>query len=182
MSNDLISEYLATLVTRGTSLATQRASRSDLMQFCRWWETRHQQPFDVAHVVDRDLRDWKHQRQQVDGAAPATINRGLSTLRQFCTWAVEQKLVAENSTIGIEDIPSTPLAPRSLPDQAVDALLRAARNEHDLQLRLRDEAYHQPIGHLRLLALLGSGEEFFDFGSKLDLHLQQTLVTDGFTL
>ena len=34
----------------------------------------------------------------------------------------------------------TPLAPRSLPDQAVDVLLRAVRNERDLRLRLRDEA------------------------------------------
>src|SRR5438270_11378470 len=42
--------------------------------------------------------------------------------------------------------------------------------------------HHQPIGHLWLLALLGSDEEFFDLGSKLDLQLQQTLVTDGFTL
>jgi site-specific recombinase XerC len=97
------------------------------MEFCRWWETRHQRFFDLTHVVDRDLRAWKHQRQQVDGAAPATINRGLSTLRQFCTWAINQQLIAENPATGIEDVPSTPLAPRSLPDQAVDALLRAVR-------------------------------------------------------
>jgi site-specific recombinase XerD len=105
-----------------------------------WWEARRQQPFKLTQVVDRDLRDWKQKRQQVDGAAPATINRGLSTLRRFYTWAVEQKLLAENPTTGIEDIPSTPLAPRSLPDQAVDALLRAARSERDLRLRLRNEA------------------------------------------
>lgn len=140
MSDDPVSEYLATLATRGISLATQRASRSDLVQFCRGWETRQQRPFDLAHVVDRDLRHWKQQRQQVDGVAPATINRGLSTLRQFCTWAIEQQRITENPTIGIEDVPSTPPAPRSLLDQAVDALLRAARNEGDLRLRLRDEA------------------------------------------
>lgn len=141
MPNDPMVEYLATLVARDISLATQRAARSDLAQFCRWWETRQQRPFDLAYVVDRDLRAWKQQRQQVDGAAPATINRGLSTLRQFCTWAIEQHLIADNPATAIEDVPSTPLAPRSLPDQAVDALLRAARNEGDLRLRLRDEAF-----------------------------------------
>jgi integrase/recombinase XerC len=141
MPDDPKSEYLAALVVRGVSLATQRASRSDLVQFCRWWETRHQQPFELSQVVDRDMRQWKLQRQQVDGVAPATINRGLSTLRQFCAWAIEEKLIAENPTTGIEDVPSTSLAPRSLPDQAVDALLRAARNESDLRLRLRDEAF-----------------------------------------
>jgi len=52
------------------------------MHFCTWWETKHQQPLDLWQVVDRDLRDWKQQRQHVDGAAPATINRNLSTLRR----------------------------------------------------------------------------------------------------
>src|SRR5258706_9833228 len=42
--------------------------------------------------------------------------------------------------------------------------------------------HHQPISHLWLLALLGSDEEFFDLGSKLELQLQQTLVTDGVML
>jgi integrase/recombinase XerC len=140
MPDDPVSAYLAVLAARDISLATQRASRSDLVQFCRWWESRNQRPFDLAYVVDRDLRAWKLHRQQVDGVAPATINRGLSTLRQFCTWAVEQQFIAENPSTGIEDVPSALLAPRSLPDQAVDALLRAARNESDLHLRLRDEA------------------------------------------
>src|SRR5579885_2089276 len=67
MLNDPVSAYLASLVARGISLATQRASRSDLVQFCQWWETKHQRSFDLAHLVDRDLRDWKHQRQQGDG-------------------------------------------------------------------------------------------------------------------
>ena len=117
MSDDPVSEYLATLVTRGISFATQRASRSDLVQFCRWWETRQQRPFDLAYVVDRDLRQWKQQRQQVDGSAPATINRGLSTLRQFCAWAIEQQLITENPATGIEDVPSDSLG-SSLPPRS----------------------------------------------------------------
>jgi site-specific recombinase XerD len=140
MLDDALDQYLATLATSGVSVATQRAARSDLTSFCVWWEIKHQRSFDLTQVVDRDLREWKLTRQKVDGAAPATINRSLSTLRRVGGWAVEQKLLAENPTKGIEDIPSTPLSPRSLPDQAVDALLRAARSERDLGLRLRDEA------------------------------------------
>ncbi len=140
MPSDPIDQYLATLKTQGVSVATQRAARSDLSIFRLWWETKHQRSFDLSQVVERDLRDWKLSRQLSDGAAPATINRGLSTLRCFCTWAVKQKLLSESPSVGIEDVPSTPLAPRFLPDQAVDALLRAVRNEHDPRLRLRDEA------------------------------------------
>jgi site-specific recombinase XerD len=149
MSSDPIDQYLATLVMRAAPVATQRAARSDLTIFRLWWETKHHRSFDLSQVIDRDLRDWKFSRQQLDGAAPATINRGLSTLRRFCKWAAEQKLLSENPLVGVEDVPSTPLAPRSLPDQAVDALLRAVRNECDLRLRLRDEAM------LALLAYAG---------------------------
>lgn len=140
MSSAVMDQYLATLVTRGVSVATQRAVRSDLAIFRIWWEAKHQRSFDLRQVIDRDLRAWKVARQKGDGAAPATVNRGLSTLRLFCRWAVEQKLLADNPVQGIKDVPSTPLAPRSLPDQAVDALLRAVRDERDLRLRLRDEA------------------------------------------
>jgi site-specific recombinase XerD len=100
----------------------------------------HQRPFDLTQVVERDLRAWKIFRQQDEGAAPATINRALSTLRRVFSWAVEQRLLRENLAKEISDIASTPVSPRSLPDQAVDALLRATRAERDPRLRLRDEA------------------------------------------
>lgn len=140
MSDHILEQYLARLTATGRSRATQRAVRSDLMQFCTWWTRTHQRSFDLTQVMERDVRAWKVERQQADGAAPATINRGLSTLRRVCAWAVEQKLVTENPTRGLTDIPATPISPRSLPDQAVDALLRAVRSEPDLRLRLRDEA------------------------------------------
>lgn len=140
MFDHILEQYLASLATAGKSRATERAMRSDLTQFCTWWTRRHQRPFNLTHVLERDVRTWKMARQQEDGAAPATINRGLSTLRRVCSWAIEQKRLSENPTKGIEDIPSTSLSPRSLPDQAVDALLRAVRSEPDLRLRARDEA------------------------------------------
>ena len=59
---------------------------------------------------------------------------------QFCTWAIDQRPLTENPTREVSDIPSAPVSPRSLPDQAVDALLRATRAEPDPRLRLRDDA------------------------------------------
>lgn len=47
-------------------------------------------------------------------------------------------LLAENPAQGIEAIPSTPLSPHSLSDQAVDALLRAVRNENEARRRICD--------------------------------------------
>ncbi len=140
MFDHILERYVASLTTAGKAPATQRAIRSDLVQFCTWWEQTHLRPFDLTQMVERDLRAWKAFRQQDEGAAPATINRGLSTLRRLCAWAIEQQLLAENPTREVPDIPSTPVSPRSLPDQAVDALLRATRAEPDPRLRLRDEA------------------------------------------
>lgn len=140
MSNETIAQYLAMLTDRGISASTKRATHSDLFLFSRWWEAKRGRAFDVTAVINRDIREWKQSRQQVDGAAPSTINRALSTLRSFCSWAMTQGLLSENAAAGIEDVPAEPLSPRSLPDQAVDALLRAAHNQRDTRLRLRDEA------------------------------------------
>ena len=74
-----------------------------------------------------DLRDWLLVRQCDDSAAPATINRGLASLRGYCQWATLCHLLTENPARDIEAVPTDPVAPRSLPAEAIDALLRAAR-------------------------------------------------------
>jgi len=48
--------------------------------------------------------------------------------------------MTENPAEQIDTVPSTPPAPKSLPAEAVGAILRAARNEPDERLRLCDEA------------------------------------------
>lgn len=138
--HESIKAYLQTLEARAVAPATVKATRADLIQFVGWWEQTYQRPFRLAYLHDRDLRAWKVTRQRDDGVAPATINRALSTLRQWCTWAVAQHLVTTNPTTAVDAVPHDPLAPRSLPDAAVDALLRAAHSTHDHTVRLRDEA------------------------------------------
>lgn len=86
------------------------------------------------------MRAWRHARQRDDGAAPATINRGLSALRSYGGWAVANGLLTEDPTTEIGDVPLPPLAPRSLPPAGVDALLRATRTQKNPLQRLHDEA------------------------------------------
>ncbi len=135
-----IGGYLASLVSVGRSPLTVKAVRSDLTGFAIWWETRRQRPFDPSLLLDSDLREWRIKRQCDDASAPATINRALSTIRAYCNWAKRAGLMTENPAEGIAAIPAAPLTPRSLPAEAIDAILRAARNESDERLRLRDEA------------------------------------------
>ena len=138
--HESISTYLATLVGRRRSQHTLKAARQDLIQFVTWWERQSGRPFDPALLLDTDLRDWRNARQQDDGAAPATINRALSTLRGYCAWAVTTGLMTENAAAEIDDVPTSPLSPRGLPAEAVKAILRAARAEKNALIRLRDEA------------------------------------------
>lgn len=132
--------YLDHLAASGAAPATFRAARADLRGLVRWWGSTHRQPFEVGLLVERDLRAWRQHRQLEDGAAPSTINRGLSTLRSFCAWAVEQGLLHDNPATDLGEVPSEGLSPRGLPDEVVDALLRAAGQEPAPFLRCRDQA------------------------------------------
>lgn len=132
--------YLVTLERKGRSPLTLKATRQDLARFVVWWEATRHRHFDPALLLDRDVRAWRIARQRDDGAAPATINRGLSALRGYCAWATAAGVLTENPTGDVADVTLPPLAPRSLPPDAVDALLRVARGQTDTPLRLRDEA------------------------------------------
>ncbi len=135
-----LEHYLEVLHTKRRAPATLKVVRQDLTHFVAWWEYTRRRTFDPALLRHEDLRDWQLTRQRDDGAAPATINRGLASLRGYCQWAVLAHLLTENPTTDVKDVSTDPLAPRSLPTEAVDALLRVARAERHLQLRTRNEA------------------------------------------
>jgi site-specific recombinase XerD len=135
-----LEQYLEVLHTKRRAPATLKVVRQDLTHFVAWWEHMRRRTFDPVLLRHEDLSDWRFARQCNDGAAPATINRGLASLRGYCQWATLTHLLTENPATDIEDVPTDPLAPRSLPTEAVDALLRVARTEPHLLLRARNEA------------------------------------------
>ena len=135
-----IEQYLESLHTKRRAPATLKVIRHDLAHFVAWWQSHRRRTFDPALLRHEDLRDWRVARQRDDGAAPATINRGLASLRGYCRWALAGHLLLENPATEVRDVPTEPLAPRSLPVEAIDALLRAAHAEQNAILRVRDEA------------------------------------------
>lgn len=135
-----VEQYLEVLRMKRRAPATLKVVRQDLTHFAVWWEQTRRRTFDPALLRYEDLRDWRLARQRDDGAAPATINRSLASLRGYCQWATLARLLTENPATDIEDVPTDPLAPRSLPTEAVDALLRVARAEPHPLLRARNEA------------------------------------------
>jgi site-specific recombinase XerD len=135
-----ISGYLSALTDKGRSPLTVKAARADLLGFAAWWEARLSRPFDPALLRANDLQTWRLARQKDDAAAPATINRALVTLRAYCDWAKHEGLITENPVEEVKAIPTSQPVPKSLPAEAVDAMLRAVRGEKDEHIRLRDEA------------------------------------------
>src|SRR5260221_4587765 len=135
-----IEQYLAFLQTKRRAPATVKVVRHDLAHFVTWWEGTRRRTFDPTSLRHEALRDWRTVHQRDEGAAPATINRGLASLRGYCRWALARHLLLENPATEVKDVPTEPLAPRSLPAEAIDALLCVARAEQNGILRARDEA------------------------------------------
>src|SRR5258706_15135261 len=135
-----LEQYLEFLRTKRRTPATLKVIRHDLTHFIAWWESTRRRTFDPALLRHEDLCDWRMARQRDDGAAPATINRGLASLRGYCRWALPRQLLLENPATEVKDVPTEPLSPRSLPAEAIDALLCVARAEQNGILRARDEA------------------------------------------
>jgi site-specific recombinase XerD len=135
-----LEQYLAALHAKRRASATLKVVRQDLTHFMTWWEHKRGRSFDPVLLRHEDFRDWRVFRQCGDGAAPATINRGLASLRGYCRWALAGHLLVDDPMADVKDVPMEPLAPRSLPAEAIDALLRQVRAEHNAILRVRDEA------------------------------------------
>jgi site-specific recombinase XerD len=79
-----IEHYLEVLHAKRRAPATMKVIRHDLTYFVTWWEGTRLRTFDLTLLRYEDLRDWRAVHQRDDGAAPATINRGLASLRGYC--------------------------------------------------------------------------------------------------
>ncbi|SRR6266571_3396057 len=136
-----VEQYMEVLHKKRRTASALKVVRHDLTHFITWGECQWRRTFDPALLRHEDLCDWRISRQRNDGTAPATINRGLASLRSYCRWATFCLLLPENPAIGVENVPTEPLAPRSLPAEAIDALRRAACTEQNTILRARDKAW-----------------------------------------
>jgi len=169
--NDSVDRYLVTL----REPASLRAARADLGTFASWWEHQRGRAFDPTQLLAKDITAWVRHRQDVEERKPATINRGLSTLRRFGEWLIAERILRENPAKGVRDLPLEERGPRSLPDDAVDAVLRAVQAEEEKHLRLRDGAL------LALLAYAGlRSQETCDIQLRdLDLDAGNVIVRKG---
>ena len=99
-----VEAWLANLHRQGKSEHTIAAYARGLAHFARWSEQTYGEPFDPAHVIPRDVRDWLAYQQTVEKARPATVNQRLTALKRFFAWAVREGHARSDPTADISGL------------------------------------------------------------------------------
>jgi site-specific recombinase XerD len=97
-----------------------------------------------------NLSGWRIARQRNDCAALTTINRELASLHDYCLWHTICHLLPEYPAIGVEDVPTDPLASRFLSADAINALLCAVLTKQRVTFRVLYEALLALLIYARL--------------------------------
>lgn len=144
-TDTLLTDFATWLRSRGRSEHSLRAYRSDVSQFTIWFHQHTQELFSLTAVTDQDVVDWVDNLSRARHAMPATVNRKLAALSTFFRWAVEARLATSDPTTNITGVEQQSVAPKALSEDALNRILRKARESGNL----RDHAL------LELLAATG---------------------------
>lgn len=153
--------WLDDLTRRGRHPSTVAAYRASMAHFLAWYSIAYGDAFEPTQVMARDIRDWQARQQQVEHAAPATMNRRLVALKQFFQWTMRAHRLPDDPTAEVHTIRLGSPTFRSLEPGDARRLLRAAK------LHLRDYAI--------LEMLLGTG---IRVGELLHLHVGDVTVRE----
>jgi site-specific recombinase XerD len=129
----------------GISPYTVRGYVSDLRKFADWFVLTNGEFLRPGNVTPVDVRDYKAHMQTVANLKPATINRRLSTLRAYFSWAFKKGFIEDNP-VRVRNVEETQTAPRALDEKTYHRLLRAAQKKGNK----RDVAIVQLLRHTGL--------------------------------
>ena len=111
---DLLDRFRAHLESADRSPRTVDIRLRDLSAFVAWFEQTTGREFEPVAVTPPDVRDYRAYLQTVKGLKPNTVNRALSSLSVFFTWAQGEGLVATNPCRAVRPVPQQPRPPRRL--------------------------------------------------------------------
>jgi integrase/recombinase XerC len=96
---DHVGDFVIHLGEEERSPHTISNYKTDVESFGRWYQARHGEPPELSSLSKGDLIGWKSHIELTGGrkgpAAPASINRRLSAMKKFITWAQAQNLAAD---------------------------------------------------------------------------------------
>ncbi len=128
--------------------ATIRNYVSDVRHFLAWCEARWQEEssqgpsqdtpqaaFAPAAITTPTLTAYRAYLQTTLGLRPASINRTLISLKRYCAWAVDTRLIARDPAKVVKLVEQVDPPPRFLSDREEDALIAAVSRHGTLRDR-----------------------------------------------
>jgi site-specific recombinase XerD len=112
---------------------TIKRYRGATLRFLSWYQQQEQHDLTLADLTPIALVSYRTDLQRAH--APSTVNTHVSALRAWCAWLTEHGYLTENPARRFKLVGRTdPLAPHSLSQKQVHALLRqAAKTHHPLR-------------------------------------------------
>lgn len=141
-----ITRFLRYLTEQDRAPGTIECYERDLQLFARWFEQANDEPFSAQALTAADGRDYRQHLLDHD-AAPATINRVLTTLRTFGAWSVRVGEIVANPLEDVHGVEEQEHAPKWLKkaeqgrlERAVQKAVNAAQTDAARRQTVRDQA------------------------------------------
>lgn len=110
---------------------TDRAIRSDLTKFARWFVAANDERFDLTRVTVRDVADFREHLTRVRRQSVATVNRSLVSVRRFLGHLVKSGALPENPAESVKELKRMPITPKGLSTGQVRKILREIELRQD---------------------------------------------------
>ncbi len=140
-------QFEDSLLNAGKSSTTILGYVADLRLFSIWFNQSNGETLTPQNLTPADIREYRQYMLNVRQAKPTTINRHLSAIRAYCSWAKSAGLVSYNPIDGIKSVAQQSHAPKWLDKKEQAAILRevekrvlAARTEPAKRQAIRDQA------------------------------------------
>lgn len=124
---DYLHKFISSLEKEGKSKHTIKAYSSDLKQFRTWLAATYgEEEFTPSSITRLDVTSYRSYLLTVAHRKPSGINRALSSITAFCSWAQRQGYITENPADGIPQAKQVKAPPKALEDKDLNRLLRTA--------------------------------------------------------
>lgn len=167
-------QFEDSLLNDGKSRTTILGYVADLRLFSIWFNQSNDETLTPQNLTPTDIREYRQYMLNVRQAKPTTINRHLSAIRAYCSWAKSAGLVSYNPIEGIKSVNQQSHAPKWLDKKEQAAIIREV--ERRVQAGKTESAKRQAMrDYAILIVLLNTG---LRVGELVNLEISDISMSD----
>jgi site-specific recombinase XerD len=167
-------QFEDSLLNAGKSRTTILGYVADLRLFSIWFTQTNGETLTPQNLTPTDIREYRQYMLNVRLAKPTTINRHLSAIRAYCSWAKSAGLVPYNPIEGIKSVNQQSHAPKWLDKKEQAAIIREV--ERRVQAGKTESAKRQAMrDYAILIVLLNTG---LRVGELVNLEISDISMSD----